>query len=417
MTTSYSNRSQEQCHINDTFHKGDFKLNYFTKVLVCQSTSGLKINMDRIPSFTPNILISPLDWGLGHATRCIPIIQMLIQKNCNVLVACDAKIKALLFNEFPQIGFVDLKGYNIRYSKNSWTLPLHIGKQIPKILSTIQYENERLKEIVKEHDVHGVISDNRYGFYHKTIPSAFITHQLRIKTLFGNFFDNYLQKFNYHFINKFSCCWVPDNATKQNLAGQLSHSIKKPTIPLKYIGVLSRFKRVEKTQEKHLLILLSGPEPQRTVFESLLIKQLIGYKGSVVLIRGLPLKSEQIELPANIIVYNHLIGERLNLIANEASIIISRCGYSTVMDLAVLKKKSILVPTPGQTEQEYLAKHLMKMNFALCIDQKTFSVRTVLDLSRNFNYQFTQFSTENYLEQALDDFITSVKTAKNKHSI
>ena len=370
--------------------------------------------MRPIPSFTkPNILISPLDWGLGHATRCIPIIQMLIQKNCNVLVACDAKIKALLFNEFPQIGFIDLKGYNIRYSKNSWMLPLQIGKQIPKILSTIQYENERLKEIVKEHDVHGVISDNRYGFYHKSIPSAFITHQLAIRTPLGKVFDNYLQKFNYHFINKFSRCWIPDNDTKQNFAGELSHTIKKPTVPLKYIGVLSRFKSAEKVHEKHLLILLSGPEPQRTVFERLLIKQLMEYKGPVVLVRGLPSESEQIELPANIIVYNHLIADLLNQIASEASVIISRCGYSTVMDLAVLKKKNILVPTPGQTEQEYLAKYLMKMNFALCIDQKKFSLRSALDLSRNFNYQFTQFSIENYLEQALDDFIALVQTGKN----
>ena len=140
-------------------------------------------------SLKPNVLIAPLDWGLGHATRCIPIINKLIQKNCNVLIAAEGKIKSLLQKEFSELDFIDLKGYRINYSKNSWSLPYHIGKQIPKIFSTIQYENERLKEIVKKHDVHGIISDNRYGFYHDTVPSVFITHQLRIKTPFGKFVD------------------------------------------------------------------------------------------------------------------------------------------------------------------------------------------------------------------------------------
>jgi hypothetical protein len=209
-------------------------------------------------SLKPNILIAPLDWGLGHATRCIPIIQKLIQKNCNVLVAAEGKIKNLLQKEFPGLFFIDLKGYRIHYSKNSWMLPLQIGKQIPKIISTIQYENERLKEIVKEHDVHGIISDNRFGFYHESVPSVFITHQLRIKTPFGKIVDDYIQRINYKYINRFSECWVPDSENENNFAGELSHPQKKPSVAVKYIGPLSRFKEVIAQHEKHLLILLSG---------------------------------------------------------------------------------------------------------------------------------------------------------------
>jgi uncharacterized protein (TIGR00661 family) len=360
-------------------------------------------------SLKPNILLAPLDWGLGHATRCVPVIYGLIQKNCNVLIAAEGKIKMLLQKEFPGLVFIDLKGYRIHYSKNSWMLPLQISRQIPKIISTIQYENERLREIVKEHDVHGIISDNRYGFYHESIPSVFITHQLRIKTPLGKLVDDLIQSINYKYINCFSECWVPDSEDENNLAGELSHPEKEPIVPIKYIGTLSRFRATDVQSARHLLILLSGPEPQRTGFENLLIQQLNEYKGLVVLVRGLPGETVNLNLTPNISVYNHLLAEELNQKINEASMIISRCGYSTVMDLAALKKRSILVPTPGQTEQEYLAKHLMKNNFALCIEQNKFRLKNALELAEQFNYSIQNFHVSNNLEEALNDFIKRIE--------
>ena len=368
--------------------------------------------MDQAPTaLAPNILIAPLDWGLGHATRCIPIINSLIQKNCNVFIATQGKTRTLLQAEFPQLAFIDLKGYRISYSKKKWALPFSIAGQIPKILSTIQYENERLKAIVKEHHIHGVISDNRYGFYHTGMPSVFITHQLRITTGLGALADDLLQKLNYRYINRFVQCWVPDNPDEVNLGGELSHPRKLPSIPLKYVGVLSRF-RYTAEKDKHPLVLLSGPEPQRTIFENTLLKQLKEYKGSVVLVRGLPGDAATPALPDNVVIYNHLASADLNRLMSEASVIISRCGYSTVMDLAVLKKKSVLVPTPGQTEQEYLAKHLMERNFALCIPQQKFRLGQALDLSRNFNYQLESFTPQNHLGEAVQEFISLAEAAK-----
>jgi len=360
-------------------------------------------------SLKPNILIAPLDWGLGHATRCIPIIHGLIQKNCNVLIAAEGRIQSLLSKEFPHLPFIELKGYRVTYSKNSWLLPLQIGRQIPKILSTIQYENERLKEIVKQHNIHGVISDNRYGLYHEHIPSVLITHQLRIQTPFGKTVDDYLQKLNYKYISRFSECWVPDNATENNLAGALSHPEKMPSTPVKYVGPLSRFQKTNGSQQKHVLILLSGPEPQRTLLENVLIEQLKEYKNPVVLVRGLPGEPNELHLSSNICVYNHLPAEELNQKMNEASIIISRCGYSTVMDLAVLKKKSILIPTPAQTEQQYLARHLLKKNFALCIEQKKFRLKNALELAATFDYRLQQFTGENRLDATIEDYIVKAR--------
>ena len=363
-------------------------------------------------SLKANILIAPLDWGLGHATRCIPVIHAFLKHNCNVLIAADRKVKLLLEKEFPELPFVDLKGYDVAYSKSKYAFPFVIGKQIPKILSAIQHENDRIDEIVEEHKIDGIVSDNRYGFYHDDIPSVFITHQLLIKTYLGKIADEYLQKFNYDYINQFTECWVPDNEGALNLAGELSHPEIHPAIPLKYVGPLSRFQKEDPAIQKHLLIVLSGPEPQRTIFENLVVEQLQDYTSPVVLVRGLPATSNQLQLPSNISVFDHLPSNEFNKKMEEATLVISRGGYSTIMDLAILKKKSILIPTPGQTEQEYLAKHLMKINFALSIDQQKFKLKAALKLANSFQYTVSGFPVENKLEETVKSFLFTLKTKR-----
>ncbi len=359
--------------------------------------------------FKPKVLIAPLDWGLGHATRCIPVIKGLLRQNAIVVVAAGGNLQQLLQKEFPQISFTSLKGYGISYSKTAWTLPFIIATQIPKIISSIKYENARLKEMVKEHQIDGIISDNRYGLYHETFPSVFISHQLLIKTPLGNIGDEYLQKLNYSYIDRFTECWIPDTEQLPGLAGQLSHPEKKPAIPVKYIGPLSRFTIANEFTEKHLLIILSGPEPQRTILENIFIEQLKNYNGAVVFIRGLPGSKDEIKIAPNVVAFNHLSAEALNKKMNEASYVISRCGYSTVMDLAAVKKKSILIPTPGQTEQEYLANHLMKNNFTLTIEQSKFKLKGALELAQNFNYQIDNFQNETHLESAVRSFLYKIQ--------
>ena len=361
-------------------------------------------------SVRPTILVAPLDWGLGHATRCIPIISALIHQNCNVLLAGEGKIKVLLQQEFPQVSFLDLKGYQISYSKSKWTLPFTITTQIPKILAAVNYEHEWLEKTVLEHSIDAVISDNRYGLYHTQIPSVIITHQLLIKTPFGKQVDKYLQQLNYEYITQFTECWVPDVEDSANLAGELSHPLKEPSIVTKYIGPLSRFiPDSEPREDKDLLVLLSGPEPQRTVLEELLLEQLVDYSGPVCFVRGLPGDNTHLTVPNNISVYSHLAADELKKKIQQASFVIGRCGYSTVMDLAVLKKKGILIPTPGQTEQEYLAKHLMKMNFALCIEQSKFRLKNALELASSFKYVYPTFVGENHMQEAVHSLVLRIK--------
>ena len=333
------------------------------------------------------LLIAPLDWGLGHATRCVPVISDLLNNDCEVWLAGEGAQEKLLREEFPSLSFLPLKGYRIKYAKNGLTSKILL--QIPSILRTIKEENKWLKEQVSKFGFEAVISDNRYGLYHEKVFSVFITHQLHIRSFLGKWSEGMLQKWNYKFINRFHECWVPDEKGENNLAGALSHPAKLPSIPTKYIGPLSRFEKKNIDEIKnHLLIILSGPEPQRTILENKIVDQIVNYPATATIVRGLPGEKDIIPSTNTIHFYNHLSSEDLNSEAMKAEFIISRSGYSTVMDIAALQKKSILIPTPGQTEQEYLADHLMKKKFSFCVKQNNFSLSENIQEAKRFEYHF-----------------------------
>ncbi len=363
------------------------------------------------PAISLKILVAPLDWGLGHATRCIPLIRELLAQGCTVLLAADGAVKTLLEKEFPQLPVLPLPGYAIEYAASGWELPLKIVAQIPKLLAAIKKEEEWLKEITETEGLDAVISDNRYGLHYEKITSVFMTHQLLIKAPF-RIAEDLLQELNYQYINRFDECWVPDAAGDNNLAGLLSHPANEPEIPLYYLGTLSRFTNNDGAQDGNgLLILLSGPEPQRTLLENIVLGDLKEYSQPVTLVRGLPQAEETPEVAANVTVFNHLPAAALEQKIREASLVISRCGYSTVMDLATLKKRSILIPTPGQTEQEYLAKHLLQKNFAFCVEQKKFSLKKALEMADAFQYQLN-YTAENNLPIVVSSLLESIEAKK-----
>jgi hypothetical protein len=334
------------------------------------------------------LLVAPLDWGLGHATRCVPIIRDLLNNNCEVWLAGEEAQEKLLREEFPSLSFLLLKGYRIKYSGKALTTKLIL--QIPSVLRSIKEENNWLKEQVNKHGFGAVIADNRYGLYHENIFSVFITHQLRIQSSLGKFSEDILQKWNYKLINKFNECWIPDEQGENNLAGEISHPVKLPSTQVKYIGALSRFSSFSPlgngSIKDHLLIVLSGPEPQRTIFENKVIDQIVKYTGTVTIVRGLPGEKNIIPSTNHIHFFNHLSSEELNNEMLKAEFIICRSGYSSVMDIAALKKKSILVPTPGQTEQEYLGDYLMKKQFAYCCKQNEFILFNCIGGAKKFEY-------------------------------
>ncbi len=363
-----------------------------------------------VSPFKPRIIVAPLDWGLGHATRCIPVIRELLNNDCEVFLAGEGKIKNLLQAEFPEQVFLDLKGYNINYGKTGWELFGNLLLQIPKIIEVMDEEHEWLHNMIEEHQIDAVISDNRYGLFNEKIHSVFMTHQLLIKTSLGNTADRLLQKLNYEYVNAFTECWVPDVAGTDNLSGDLSHPSIMPNIPIHYLGTISRFEEeVLNKREEHLLIMLSGPEPQRTIFEKLLLEQLKPYKQPAFFIRGLPGNTDLPTVAENIIIENHLPAEPLQKAIEKASFVISRCGYSTIMDLMSLKKKSVLIPTPAQTEQEYLAEHLLKTNLALCIPQSKFKLLNVLELAGSFYYRFNNFNDPSALQKVVGALVEKIR--------
>jgi len=186
----------------------------------------------------------------------------------------------------------------------------------------------------------------------------------------GRWADQKLLKWNYAFIEKFSTCWIADLEGELSIAGLLSHPSGLPSIPVKYIGILSRFYKSENRHQKNaLLILLSGPEPQRSEFEDILFGQLSNSTLDTVIVRGLP--GSDLPVPfirEGVEVWNHLPSEVLNELLNNSKYIVARSGYSTIMDLLAVKRNAILIPTPGQTEQEYLGHHLheKKMDVFSC---------------------------------------------------
>lgn len=335
----------------------------------------------------PIVLIAPLDWGLGHATRCIPVIKAFLHLKWKVVLAADGESKILLQQEFPFLQVEHITGYHIRYSAQADRLLLKIVSQIPKILFAIKNEHNWLTEYIQNHKIDLIVSDNRYGFYSKKIKSIFITHQLQIKT--GNrFSDVFIRKINYRFIKNFNECWVADTVNSINAAGELSHPASLPSVKTEYLGLLSRFIKTNTIPyiKYDCCIVLSGPEPQRTILENAILRDLPFLKIKILLVRGKPQTDDILSVPNHMEVHNHLSGIALQEAFEQSAFILSRSGYTTVMEILSLQKKSILIPTPGQPEQEYLGKKLEENKLAYCTCQESFSLLKAWNAACSYPY-------------------------------
>jgi len=326
-------------------------------------------------SANKTILITPLNWGLGHATRCIPIIKALQDNNYIPIIASDGIALDLLRKEFPYIQTLELPSYHIEYAKNAKNFKWKLIKNLPKMIVAILDEKKIVNSWIRKHDIDGIISDNRLGVFSKKVPSVFITHQLNVMT--GNT-TRFTSKCHQYFIKKYNECWVPDTNETINLTGELGH-LNNHKLNLKYIGPLSRMRQKETAKVYDLMIILSGPEPQRTFLEEKLQQEIMRYNGNVVFIRGVVEKEQSKQQIKNVTYYNFMNTKQLEQTFNESDLVLCRSGYTTVMDLAKLGKKAFFIPTPGQYEQEYLAIKLQDENLVPYAMQNDF---TIEDLSK-----------------------------------
>lgn len=333
------------------------------------------------------ICIAPLDWGLGHATRCIVLANALQSMGHTVFMASEGGHAIVLKEALPDIHHLTLKGYRIRYAKNSFWWAASILFQIPKIIYSIYYEYRWIQKQQANHHFDIVISDNRFGVFTKHTKNVFITHQLYVQTPW-KFATSLFQKMQYRWLQHFDECWVPDSSdTSNNLSGILAHPKTLPNIPLFYIGALSRLFTTERKCTFNpfpFLVLISGPEPQRTQFEKMICTAIKQTQVPCVVVAGRPKdpinKVDFDFIGERPVCFSHVDAATLAALIDQTDVVICRGGYTTLMELVPFKKQLILVPTPGQTEQVYLADLWTKKNWAIALDQeKSFTLSKALE--------------------------------------
>jgi len=333
-----------------------------------------------------NILICPLDWGLGHACRCVPVIRAFAAAGANVIIAADHRPLAFLKKEFPGFQFVKFPAYQVTYQRKG-SFALKFIRSIPQIIKSIYREHKLLDHLIEDYHIDLVFSDNRFGLWNKKVKSIFMTHQVMIKSpVKSSLFDKILFGFNKAFIRNYDECWIPDFEGAINLSGDLAHQYKLP-IDTYFIGPLSRFENTEQPSEGkkiELLVLLSGPEPQRTIFEEIIVRQLENTNLQTIIVQGIPEKEKVKKVNERLTIYSHLETAALQKFIRQSDMVLCRSGYSTIMDIVVFGKKAILVPTPGQTEQEYLARYYQEKNYFYTVSQKLFQLDEALLHSKTY---------------------------------
>jgi len=339
----------------------------------------------------PTVLVAPLNWGLGHVTRCVPLIKALERMDAKVILASDGAALNLLKAEFPHLPAFQLPSYHIRYQTASmiWNL----ARQMPRITYAIRAEQWATERLVRKHGITGIISDNRYGCFSPRVPSVMLTHQihLRVPNAALQWAANQVLR---RALRRFDSIWVPDVAHEQNLSGELSHPPLQG-FDLEYIGLLSRFTTVYEperpTSNVHyptsqvqrpmskVAVVLSGPEPQRTYLERILMEQALTLPPKFVFVKGKTEVREHHFVAENVEVVSYLTANDLSQLLQSSQVVVCRAGYSSLMDLAALgSKKAILIPTPGQTEQEYLGDLLSSQGIFICQEQKNIDLEAGL---------------------------------------
>jgi UDP:flavonoid glycosyltransferase YjiC (YdhE family) len=317
-----------------------------------------------------NILISPLNWGLGHASRLIPIIIYLIENNHNLIIAGNGAALELLKQKFPHLKYYLISAPEMYYG-NKKAINIKLIWGFVKQLINIPIERYKTKKIVNQNQIDIIITDTRPGIFNKKTTNIYITHQINVYLSKSQCtIGKLLTKLHYWIINKYTYCLVPDISGEKSLTGRLSQTDKLKNVH--YIGILSRFADMEtginKSHKKDndIICILSGPEPQRSILEQKIIASLIESNLRTIIIRGI-IGSATKRIIKNIELFDTINDEELLSLIHNSKLIICRSGYSSLMDLAALNKKALIIPTPGQPEQEYLAQRLKEIyDFKTC---------------------------------------------------
>ncbi|MCC6939745.1 MAG: glycosyltransferase [Flavobacteriales bacterium] len=350
------------------------------------------------------ILVAPLDWGLGHAARCVPIISRLIEQGAVPVLGADAGPLELLRNEFPDLETVRIPGVNVRYSKGNSQL-WSMTRQFPAMLRSVRAERALFDRMRHSLRLDAVVSDQRFGLRSADLPSVLITHQVFPFTPFA---QRALRMLNRQQIERFERCWIMDEAETPGLAGELSHGQSVPS-NARYIGTVSRMSPATGMRSESFVVVavISGPEPQRTLLEHRVIEQMSALKGDHLIVLGQP-ESTRNERLGNLTIRAHMSGRELTEALLAAKLIVSRSGYTTLMDLDAIGRTALIIPTPGQPEQEYLAKLHASTGRFIVQQQGTLDLEAALALPPT-EPSLVRASGPDLLEQALEDLASLLR--------
>lgn len=321
------------------------------------------------------ILVGVLDWGLGHASRCVPLIRFLEANGHSVKIGGSGASLELLRKEFPELEAIELPAYDVDYPR-SGSLHWHLTKSIPRFLKVIRNEHRFLKNLVDKGNIKGVVSDNRPGLWSARIPSIYLTHQY---TVLSGVTSGLSSFFHRRLFRNFDRVWIPDRPGQGNLAGKLSQSGRKDH-RVDYIGPLSRIQKKELKKDIDVLALLGGPESARTTMENIVLRSLSGRKGSHVVVRGSFSDTHEKQNSSQLEIIDFALGDDLCDLINRSKLVIARSGYSSLMDLEAAEAKAVLIPTSGQPEQEYLGEYWSETGRAVVISESK-ALKEELDLS------------------------------------
>lgn len=338
------------------------------------------------------ILVTVLDWGLGHATRCVPVINALLQQNTEVMIGGSGVSLALLKQQFPALKSFELSPYNPCYPADT-NMVWAMAGQLPKFIKAIKAEQKETEEIVKREQIEIVISDNRYGCYTKMAKCYVIAHQLNILMPQGwQWMEGIVNHFNHAQLRNFDGAWCPANDSTFPNSLLKGHEELSAT----FIGFLSRMEHITAANKYAVTAICSGPEPQRGLLEEALSEQLLALDMPAVLVAGRVEKKQKREVKGNLVIVNYMAGEELNKLMAKSAVIVARSGYSTVMDLMRTGSKAILIPTPGQTEQAYIAAELMEQGLAYTMPQGDMDMQKALKEYDKYA-GFSKFANKNDL--------------------
>lgn len=329
------------------------------------------------------ILYAVLNWGYGHTVHSFPLIDHL-NRNHDVILAADGQARILLLRRFPKNLCIPLKDARITYSKKKFLMPFCLAVQAVKMLLGMRREHRITRHLVKNLKIDRIISDNRYGVRNKQIPSYLITHQLRFHMPVRKL-EGLSILFNRLIFKGFTGVWVIDSGdVNMNLSGDLSHNNPLSSHPkVRYMGLWSDLNPRETTEDIDLLAILSGPEPQRALFEKILLDQFSRLTGNFVLVRGTE-KPEITDMNA-VKIIGFADRDLISDLMSRSRMVICRSGYTSAMDLVRMRKKAIMVSTPGQTEQEYQADLYHKRGWFYSVSQDELDLTVDLTRAKEFS--------------------------------